>query len=414
MDTFTLITTLVIISALFSYLNLRFIKLPGTIGILTVAILVSVFLLLAGKLIPGLTDFFISVSRNIDFSKAVLDVMLGFLLFAGSLHFDLRKLRENRRPVITLSTVGVILSTFIFGALFYGIAHVFHHNIPLIYCFVFGALISPTDPIAVASILKQSKIPSRLQTIIGGESLFNDGVGIVLFVTISEIAEQADKKFTFHDTGLLFLQEVGGGIALGLSLAFICVKLIRKIDDFQTMMLLTLSLVMGISVIAAIFQLSAPLAVVTAGLYVGNQTLTMPGAENQESILQKVWGLLDEILNTILFVLIGMQLVTMPFLKSYWLTGITAFVAIVFARLISISLPILFLRRKLRVKSSSIFILTWAGLRGGISIALALSLPDSEYKEVILAGSYFIVILSILGQGLTLNKVSKKLIGAEA
>lgn len=411
MDTFTLITILVVISALFSYLNLRFIKLPGTIGILTVAILVSVFLLLAGKLIPGVTHSFVSISRDIDFSKAVLDVMLGFLLFAGSLHFDLTKLKENRRPVMILSTVGVILSTVIFGGLFYGIAHLFHHDIPLIYCFVFGALISPTDPIAVASILKKSKIPSRLQTIIGGESLFNDGVGIVLFVTLSEIAGQADKKFTLHDTGLLFLQEVGGGIVLGLALAFVCVKLIRKINDFQTVMLLTLSLVMGISVIASIFHLSAPLAVVAAGLYVGNQNLTPHDTGNQGDILQKVWGLLDEILNTILFVLIGMQLVTMPFLNAYWFTGIAAFIAIILSRMISITLPIMVLRRKLHVKSSSIYILTWAGLRGGISVALALSLPDSEYKEVILAGSYFIVILSILGQGLTLNKVSEKLLG---
>ncbi|MBE7178457.1 MAG: sodium:proton antiporter, partial [Mucilaginibacter polytrichastri] len=272
-------------------------------------------------------------------------------------------------------------------------------------------LISPTDPIAVASILKQSRIPARLQTIISGESLFNDGVGIVLFVTLSEIASQSDKRFTLGDTALLFLQEVGGGILLGLGFAMLCVMMIRKIDDFQTIMLLTLSLVMGTSVLASLLHVSAPLAVVAAGLYVGNQTFASTSYEHKiEDILQRVWSLLDDILNTILFVLIGMQLVTMPFLNSYWLTGIAAFVILIFARMLSIGFPITFLRHRLKVHYSTVYILTWAGLRGGISVALALSLPDSEYKEIILSASYFVVILSILGQGLTLNEVSNALI----
>ncbi|MBE7176750.1 MAG: sodium:proton antiporter [Mucilaginibacter polytrichastri] len=414
MSTFTLITALVCISAIFSYVNLRFLKIPGTIGIMAVAIIVSLIILITGKSFAGISEFMIAVSRDIDFSKAVLDVMLGFLLFAGSLHFDVRKLRENRRPVITLATVGVILSTAVFGGLFYEVTKLVHQPIPLIYCFILGALISPTDPIAVASILKRSKIPNRLQTIISGESLFNDGVGIVLFVTLSEIAENTDKKVTLGETALLFLQEVGGGIALGLVAAVVAVKMIRKISDFQTMMLITLSLVMGLSVVAAKFHLSAPLSVVAAGLYVGNMSLSLPGSEHRDDVLQKIWSLLDDVLNTILFVLIGLQLVTMPYLENYWQIGIVAFFLVIISRAVSISLPVIFVRRKLRIRYDSIVILTWAGLRGGISVALALSLPESPYREVLLAASYFIVILSILGQGLTLNKVANAVSARDA
>src|ERR1700761_2608321 len=405
MDLFVVIALLVTVSAVYSYINARFIKLPGTIGIISVAIGVSIIIIIVDKSNPGASHYLTSLASSINFSSIVLNIMLGFLLFAGSFNLNTQRLKKEMRPVLILSTVGVILSTAIFGVLFYYAATLFHVKIPLVYCFLFGALISPTDPVAVAGIIKGSKLPTNLETIILGESLFNDGIGLVLFITILEITESGSDHIDFAKAALLFAREVFGGIAMGAISGFIANRLMRSVTDFQTIVLVSLGLVMGVSVLAELFHLSIPLSVVAAGLVSGNRSINIDNKEHSHQSLEKFWMLIDEMLNTILFVMIGLQMINLPFLKNYWLTGGIAIVVILMARWISIMLPITFLRRSLDVHYGSINILTWAGLRGGISIALALSLPVTPYRHLILSGSYFIVIFSIIVQGLSLGRL---------
>ena len=405
MGLFVILTLLIIVSAVYSYLNARFIKLPGTIGIVSIAIIVSVITIFIDKINPGAAHYLTSLAKNINFSGTVLNIMLGFLLFAGSFNLSARKLKKEMFPILLLSTFGVVLSAAIFGALFYGVTILFNVHIPLVYCFLFGALISPTDPVAVGAVIKGSKLPQNLETIISGESLFNDGVGLVLFITIIEIIESGTDHVNFGKTAILFVREVFGGITLGLVMGYVAFRLMKSITDFQTIVLVSLALVMGISVLAADLHLSIPLAVVSAGLFAGNQSINFDSSEHSHQALEKFWQLIDEMLNTILFVMIGLQMVDLPYLDHYWLTGAVAIIIILIARWFSIMLPLTFLRRSLNINYSSVNILTWAGLRGGISIALALSLPFTPYKHIILSGSYFIVIFSIIVQGLTLNKV---------
>lgn len=409
MDTFTLLTALISISALISYLNTRYIKLPGAIGVMVVSILLSVSILVFGKAMAGFGVFVKDVTRNIDFSKTLLDIMLGFLLFASAFHFDYRKLREQRKPVLILSTIGVVGSTLIFGLLLDLITTWLGIDLPLIYCFLFGALISPTDPVAVLSVLKKSRIPSSLETIIAGESLLNDGVGLILFITIGEVAQQ-EQIFSIGHALELFAVEVFGGIALGAAVALITHLLTRKIQDFQTIILISISMVMSISVIGGLLHVSIPLAAVAAGLILGNTSLGAKTAEGLQNYLHQFWELIDEILNTILFVMIGLQIVVLPFIKNYWFIGTVSIIFVLIARGVSIAVPAVLLKRSLKTSLNSVTILVWAGLRGGISVALALSLPPSEYKELILSASYIIVIFSIVVQGLTLNKVVDKLV----
>ncbi|MCW3466775.1 cation:proton antiporter [Chitinophaga nivalis] len=410
MDTFTIITALITISALISYINNRYIKLPGAIGVIVVSLLLSFVILLTGKIVPGAYSFIKSLTSSIDFTQTLLDIMLGFLLFASALHFDLKKLREQRYPVLALSTIGVIGSTFIFGYLLYWATSLLHIDLPLIYCLLFGALISPTDPVAVLSILKKSKVPPALETIIGGESLLNDGTGILLFVILKEIADQSSVHVSLSHTIALFSQEVFGGILLGVISAIVAYRTMKRVDDFQTIVLVSLSMVMVISVLGSMLHVSIPLAAVSAGLILGNTSLGAIQSESMQHYFHNIWSLIDELLNTILFVMIGLQIVVMPFLQNYWLTGLLATAFVLVARALSITIPAVVLKRSLKTDYKSIGILVWAGLRGGISVALALSLPDSPYKEIILSASYIVVLFSIIVQGLTLKRVVDKLV----
>jgi CPA1 family monovalent cation:H+ antiporter len=407
MDILTIITVLIFISAGFSYLNERFIKLPATIGVMTISVAVSIVVLIIGRLGDDKVNLVTKLARNIDFSKVLLDVLLGFLLFASALHFDYQKLKALRRPVLILSTLGVVVSTGVFGALFYAVALILKIHIPIIYCFVFGALISPTDPIAVGAILKGSSIPPRLETIISGESMFNDAVGIVLFVTLLGLAGRTADTITLTETIRLFGTEIFGGIVIGLIMGFAGYRLIKSIRDSQTIFLISLAVVLGISVTANLFDASIPLSAVVAGLVVGNNNFGKDHPASQ--FLNRIWQLLDGVLNTILFVMIGLQLVLLPFLSHYWLIGIFSILIILIARMFSVTLIAFFELR--RVNLSNLSILTWAGLRGGISIAMALSLPHSAYREIILSCCYFIVIFSVIVQGLTLKKVVDKAVG---
>lgn len=403
MDLFVIIALLVIVSAFVSYINARFTKLPGTIGIVLIATISSVIILIVDRTNPASARYLTTLARNINFSKAVLNIMLGFLLFSSSFNLDGAKLKKAMRPVFILSTLGVILSTAIFGFLLFYLAPFFHIHMPLIYCLLFGALVSPTDPVAVSAIIKNSKLPAHLETIISGESLFNDGIGLILFVIILEITRVGEENIELSKVILLILKEVLGGIAAGAILGYLAQRLMKSVTDFQTIVLISLALVMGLSVLATILHFSIPLAVVTAGLFAGSHSINQDNKERSHEALEKFWKLVDEMLNTILFVMIGLQLINLPYVNNYWITGGISIVMILIARWLSIMLPLTFLRNTLKVNYNSINIMTWAGLRGGISIALALSLPDTPYRHLILSGSYFIVIFSVIVQGLTLN-----------
>lgn len=393
------------LSAIYSYINARFIKLPGTIGIVTLAIAVSVLTIGVDTLNPKIARYLTILAQNINFSRTVLNIMLGFLLFSGSFSLNTKRLKKEMRPVFILSTIGVIISTTAFGGMFYGITLLFNIHIPLVYCFLFGALISPTDPVAVGAIIKNSRLPTSLETIISGESLFNDGIGLVLFITILEFTESGSDKLDLAQTALLFVREVFGGIILGLAFGFIAFRLMKTITDFQTIVLISVALVMSISVVATFLHLSIPLAVVSAGLFAGNQTINIDSTERSHQALEKFWQLIDEMLNTILFVMIGLQMINLPYLNNYWLIGSLGIVVILIARWLSIVIPLSFFRKIASNTIKNVNIVTWAGVRGGISIALALSLPYSPYRHIILAGAYFIVIFSVIVQGLTLNRV---------
>ena len=291
----------------------------------------------------------------------------------------------------------------------YGATLLLNIHLPLIYCFIFGALISPTDPIAVSTILKTSKMPPKLATIISGESMFNDAVGLILFVTLVGIAKSSGKEFSMTETLRIVGTELIGGIVIRQVMGFAGYRLIKSIHDYQTMFLISLAVVLGIAEIASRFHASIPLAAVMAGLVVGNKSFGKdhPG----DLFLERIWQLLDSVLNTILFVMIGLQLVLLPFLNHYWLIGLVSIVIILLARMASVSLYAIFELRKVNLANLSM--LTWAGLRGGISIAMALSLRPTVYREIILSSCYFIVIFSIIVQGLTLNKVVNKLISKQ-
>lgn len=409
MDTFALLTTLVTLSAIASFVNNRVLKLPGTIGVMVVAIVLSVVISLTGKMFPGAFAFIKSLTASIDFSHTLLDIMLAFLLFASALHFDYPALKQQIKPVMLLSTFGVVGSTLLFGWFLHFATIALNIELPLMYCFLFGALISPTDPVAVLSILKKSKVPASLETIIGGESLLNDGAGLLLFVILKEIADESVANPTLLEGFTLFAQEVFGGVAMGAFFAFVAYKTMKKVDDFQTVVLVTLSMVMIISVAGGLLHVSIPLAAVAAGLILGNTTLGDKREQELQSYLQRIWKLIDEMLNTILFVLLGLQIVVMPFIQNYWVLGAAAIVAVLLARWLSILLPAVVFKKFVHTNVRSVTILAWAGLRGGISVALALSLPPSPYRELIISGSYCILLFSVIVQGLTLNRVANAL-----
>lgn len=376
-----------------------------------IAIVLSLLILISGKTFPEAYNFIKALTSSIDFTKTLLDVMLAFLLFASALHFDFEKLKLHKIPVLILSTVGVIGSTVIFGFLFFWTLPLFGIDVPLLYCLLFGALISPTDPVAVLSVLKKSRIPKSLETIIGGESLFNDGVGILLFVILRELTENTDAAFTWSHTVQLFAQEVFGGVLLGLGAALICIKLIKKVTELQIILMITISMVMGISLLGGLLHVSIPLAAVAAGLMLSNVQLSKTDSSMPlNEILNRIWGLIDDLLNTILFVMIGLQIATIHFYSAYWIVSLLAIVFVLIARSISITVPAMIMSRSLGLPYKGITIVIWAGLRGGISVALALSLPFSEFKPMIVSISYIIVVFSIIVQGLTLNKVVNKLV----
>ncbi len=408
MDLFTVIALLTTICALFAYVNFRYLRLPTTIGLMLIALLSSIAILIVGQFSPAVLEGVKGLVSEIDFPQVLLEVMLSFLLFAGALHTDMALMREQKWSILSFATLGVVMSTFLIGALFYYVLPFVGFAIPFINCLLLGALISPTDPIAVLGILKEAKIPKNLEIVITGESLFNDGVGVVIFLTILEVATLGVGEVTPGEVALLFGEEVGGGLILGALLGYVTYKMMKSIDHYQTEVLLSLALVMGGYALAASLHFSGPLAVVVAGLFIGNKGRSEAMSSETVEYLDKFWELVDESLNALLFVLIGLEIVIIPYMDNYWLAGLLGIFIALFARFVSVYIPILALRRSVNFMPRTPLIMTWGGLRGGISIALALSLPAAMDKDIILAITYCIVIFAILVQGITLGPIVKR------
>ncbi len=412
MELFSIITMLVVVSAAFAYINERFVKLPYTIGAMVITIAMSMLLAVSGWLFPELTNPLKNLITQIDFSTVLLEILLSFLLFAGALHTNFDQLKVQRGPILAFATFGVLLSTFLIGTLMHYLLPLFGLEIDFIYCLLFGALISPTDPIAVLGILKKVGVPKKLETKIVGESLFNDGVGVVVFLTIYAIAERGLEHITMGEIGLLLLEEVIGGILLGLALGYIAFALLKSIDDYSVEVLITIAIVMGGYLFAQYLHFSGPLAVVVAGLIMGHDTVRDHSMSDlTEMYVDKFWETWDALLNGILFVLIGLEILILPFEQSYILAGILAIPIILMSRFVSLSIPIKIYKKKLEFVPNTGLIMTWGGLRGGISIALALTLTQAMNRDPFLIITYIVVIFSIIIQGLSIGKVADRLIG---
>ena len=403
---------LISLAALFSYINYRFIKLPTTIGLLVIALLLSLSIIALGKFGIPLEDYAKHLLEQINFNETLMQGMLSALLFAGALHVHLEELNKQKWVVAILASVGVIASTFMIGFTSYEIFALLGLDIPLIYCLLFGSLISPTDPIAVMGILKTIGAPRSLETKIAGESLFNDGVAIVVFLVLLNIAGVGHggghTEVTASNIAMLFAQEAIGGAVFGFAIGFITFRMLASIDNYQVEILLTLALVLGGYAIASALHISGPIAVVVAGLLIGNKGRQFAMSEKTRLHLDNFWELIDEILNAILFVLIGLEVLLLSFEIQYLWAGLIMIPVTLLARFISVGTPVAIMKLRTSFTPRIIRILTWGGLRGGISIALVLSMPASEYREALLVITYIIVIFSIIVQGLTIEKLIKK------
>ncbi|WP_299679101.1 sodium:proton antiporter [uncultured Dokdonia sp.] len=408
MDYFLIITILVGLSAAFGYINVRFLKLPNTIGLMLITIVFTLAIFALSYVDDTLLHAERYIIKQIDFRTVLLDIMLSFLLFAGALHTNFEQLKIQRWPVLVFSTLGVLVSTFLVGVVMYYILPLFGLQVAFIHCLLFGALISPTDPIAVLGILKQAGAPKKLETKIVGESLFNDGVGVVVFLTIFQIASFGTDNIEVSEIFKLFGQEVIGGIGLGAIIGWIVYRLMKSIDDYYIEVIITLAGVMVGTAIAHKFHLSAPLAMVTAGLIVGNDTIRGTAmSEITESYVDKFWELIDILLNALLFVLIGMEMLVLVIEGKYIIAGLLAIPIVLLCRYASLLVPINFFKKRLDFVPKTNLIMTWGGLRGGISIALALGLSDDMNRDLFLVITYIIVVFSILVQGLTIGKLVK-------
>ncbi|MGJ5642525.1 cation:proton antiporter [Formosa sp. S-31] len=411
MDYFVIITILVSIAAVFGYINVRILKFPNTIGLMLITLVFTLVVLALASIDKTLLLAERELITQIDFETVLLDMMLSFMLFAGALHTNFEQLKIQRWPVLVFATLGTLISTFLIGGLMFLVLMLLGLHIPFVYCLLYGALISPTDPIAVLGILKKVGAPKDLEAKIVGESLFNDGVGVVVFLTIYEVAKTTGNASIHVGEVLgLFGREVFGGVMLGLLLGYCTYRLMKSIDDYDIEVIITLAAVMSGTVIAQKLHLSGPLAMVTAGLVVGNDTVRGSAmSEITENYVDKFWELVDILLNTILFVLIGMEMLVLEFKWSYILAGVLAIPIALISRYVSLHGPISMFEKRLDFIPKTNKIMTWGGLRGGISIALALSLTTEMHRELFLVITYIIVVFSIIVQGLTVGGLVRKL-----
>ncbi|MBC7356942.1 MAG: sodium:proton antiporter [Desulfacinum sp.] len=404
MKLFQILSILLTVSALFSYLNHRTLQLPTTIGVMAISLLGSLAIVAAGPFSFGLQQEAIRLVQSIDFDETLLHGMLSFLLFAGALHIDLEALARRKWIITVLATVGTALATALNGLGTWVVSQWLDLHLPFLSCLLFGALIAPTDPIAVLGILRKAGVPESVETKICGESLFNDGVAVVLFIILLEMTRDPAAATLSHALAL-FAKEALGGIAYGLVIGWIAYLMLKSIDDYQVEVLITLALVSGGYALADALHISGPIAIVVAGLLIGNPGRMLAMSERTRRHLDTFWELVDEVLNVVLFVLMGLEVLALDWTRTHLTTGLLLIPLVLASRLVSVSLPVALLRPFTRFSPGVIRILTWGGLRGGISVAMALSLPPAPARDTILAATYVVVVFSILVQGLTVEKV---------
>ncbi|MEC9037217.1 MAG: sodium:proton antiporter [Verrucomicrobiota bacterium] len=407
MQPFDIIAVLISLAAIFGYLNYRYIKLPTTIGLMLLGLLFSLAIIIVGQFKPEFSEYAKNFVENVELDETLLSIMLSYLLFAGALHVKLQDLSKERWLIAILATFGVIISTFVVGSASYLILKILNFEISYLYCLLFGALISPTDPVAVLGILKKAGAPKSLETKITGESLFNDGVGVVVFISILGIIT-GDMNPNGSEITKLFLFEVFGGLGLGFILGLIAFSMLKNIDQYQVEILITLALVTGGYALAQHLHTSGPLAMVVAGLMIGNQGRLLAMSPKTEEHLDSFWELIDEILNAILFLIIGLEILALEFNFLFLVFGIIAIPLILSTRMFAVSLPVFLLKKRRSFSKGVIRALTWGGLRGGISLALALSIPKGPERDLLLTATYVVVIFSIAVQGMTLKFVLPK------
>lgn len=405
MELFELIAMLLSLAAVFAYFNHRFIGLPNGIGIMLIGLVLSLVLVVVNRLGWFDTTDVAHTVAQIDFDDTVMNGMLSFLLFAGALHVNINRLAAVKDTIALLATIGVVMSALIISVVSFYVFQFFGIEISYLYCLVFGVLISPTDPIAVMGILKKVGAPKSIEVKITGESLFNDGVAVVLFIAAVGVASGQTEP-SVSGIGWLFLQEAIGGALFGIGLGYAGYRMLKSIDNYHVEVLITLAVVTGGYALALKLHLSAPIAIVIAGLMIGNQGRMLAMSDETRIRLDDFWELIDEILNAVLFLLIGMELLLIQFLPSYVWCILVFIPLVVLARFISVGLPISLLRFKNTYSPHAVKILTWGGLRGGISVALVLSLPPGPHREPLIAATYGVVLFSILVQGLTVGRVA--------
>jgi CPA1 family monovalent cation:H+ antiporter len=407
---FELIAGLLTMTAVFAWLNHRVLRLPANIGLLVMGLIASIVLIGIDFLFPDTSLYIalITTLRQIDFYDAVMNGLLAFLLFAGALHVDFNRLR-NRAPVIAiLATVGVFISMLIVATGLWAAGLLLGLPISFAWALVFGALIAPTDPVAVLTTLKAANVPQTLETDMSGESLFNDGVGVVLFAITLQAALGSNGDFGLVHAAELLLVEAGGGAVLGLLTGYFAYRAMRAIDDYSIEVLVSLALVAGTYALASKLHLSGPIAVVVAGVLIGNRGTMDAMSEITQRYVFGFWTLVDDILNAVLFLLIGLEILLIGFEPIFIWIALITIPLVLTARLVAVALPVTVLERWQHFVRGTIPVLTWGGIRGGISVALALSLPDSPARPYILAATYAVVLFSVIIQGLTLEGVVRR------
>ncbi|HEX4036755.1 MAG TPA: sodium:proton antiporter [Acidobacteriaceae bacterium] len=408
MPVFALLSALVCLAAAFSLLSRRFLPLPTPVGVMLLSLASSMVVAVAGRAVPGLHARVASVMSHINFSDVVLHGMLAFLLFAGALKLNIRDLAKHKAAVGSLSILGTFLSTAVVAALLQVILSLTGFHTTFVHCLLFGALISPTDPIAVLEMLRRVGAPASLEAQLAGESLFNDGVGAVLFVTVLSTFAQGTRPSLLGFTVLL-LVKAGGGIALGLAAGYLVYRLLRSVDSYRTEVLLTLALAMGGYALADVLGLSAPLEAVAAGLVVGGRARTLAMSQETRESVDDFWELVDAIMNVILFLLLGLEMLAMPWSPTYIWAGLLAIPVVLGARWLSVAASLGVVRAFHKPARGAMSVLTWGGLRGGLAVALALSLPATTAHNRLIAITYIVVIFSVVVQGLTMGRLLERL-----
>lgn len=408
MPIFALLSTLVCLAAAFTFISRRYLRLPATVGVMLLSLAMSAVVAMAGHAVPGLHERAAAFINHIDFSAVVLHGMLAFLLFAGALNLNLGDLAKQKAAVTSLSTFGTLFSATLIALSTKAILGMTGFEAPFLACLLFGALISPTDPIAVLEMLRRVGAPAQLEAQLTGESLFNDGVGAVLFLTLLESFSQGRQPSVGSFIGHLLVQS-GGGIALGLGLGYLVYRLLRSLDSYRTEVLLTLALAMGGYALADALHLSAPLEAVASGLVVGGRARALAMSPTTRDHVDDFWDLVDAIMNVILFLLLGLELLAMPWRAGYIYAGLLAIPVVLGARWLSVVTSLGIVRVFHKPARGAISVLTWGGLRGGLAVALALALPAGALHNQLLAVTYVVVVFSIVVQGLTMNSLLRRL-----